>query len=113
MHSNTSQPAMESPLRKSSFPADEQNPQEFRKSKGSLSGKSDDVVESETDDPVHVGEPRRRYNRVTGGEGTIRETEEAVPYVSHPTEEGGLVDEHGYSVPILASDEVAKEAGGD
>ena len=114
MHSNVSQPAMESPLRKTSFPADDIGHAEFNNSKDSVSGRSDDVVDSEQDDDViHVDAPKHHYNKVTGGEETIREKEDVQPYITHPTEENGLVNEYGYSVPILASDEVAREVGGE
>jgi len=107
IHSIPSQPANESRLRKAGFPTDDQASQEFRKSKGSLSGKSDDIVESEIDDPIHVDEPK-----ATDGEDSMHEIEDAGASVSHPPE-GGLADGHGYTVPILASDEVAKEPGVD
>ena len=114
MHSNVSQPAIESPLRKTSLPAEDIEHAEFNKSKGSVSGRSDDVVDSEQDDDViHVDDPKHHYNKVTGGEETMREKEDVQPYITHPTEENGLVDEYGYSVPILASDEVAREVGGE
>ena len=114
LHSNVSQPAIESPLRKTSFPSDDVAHADFKKSKGSVSGRSDDVVDSEQDDDViHVDDPKHHYNKITGGQETIREKEDVQPYVTHPTEENGLVDEYGYSVPILASDEVAREVGGE
>ena len=114
MQSNVSQPPVESPLRKTSFPADDIGYDEFHKSRSSLSGKSDDVVESEYEDEIiHIDAPRRHYNKITGGEETMHETEELRPYMTHQTDEGGLVDEHGYSVSILASDEVAKSQGGE
>jgi hypothetical protein len=112
LHSNVSQPAIESPLCKTSFPTDEVGHAEFNKSKESVSGRSDDVVDSEQEDEIiHIDDPRRHYNKVTGGEETIREKEDVQPYITHPTEENGFVDEHGYSVPILAEDEVAREFG--
>lgn len=114
MHSNVSQPTIESPLRKTSFPADDLGHEQFRKSKGSLSGRSDDVIDSEHDeDTIHVNAPSRHYNKITGGQESMRETEDVKPYITHPTEEGGFADEHGYSVPILAADEVAREIGGE
>jgi Altered inheritance of mitochondria protein 21 len=114
LHSNVSQPAVESPLRKTSFPSDDAAHADFKKSKGSVSGRSDDVVDSEQDDDIiHVDDPKHHYNKITGGQETIREKEDVQPYVTHPTEENGLVDEYGYSVPILASDEVAREVGGE
>lgn len=109
---NTSQPALESPLRKASFPADDTIPAEVRRGRLSVSSRPDDqdASESEQEQEVHV-EPLQRYNKVTGGEESMNETEPARPYISHPTEEDDYLIEHGYSVPILAADEVAKEVG--
>jgi hypothetical protein len=114
LHSNVSQPAIESPLRKTSFPSDEVAHADFKKSKGSVSGRSDDVVDSEQDDDViHVDDPKHHYHKITGGQESIREREDVQPYVTHPPEENGLIDEYGYSAPILAADEVAREVGGE
>ena len=106
MHSNVSQPAIESPLRKTSFPADDYGQEQFSKTKDSVTGRSDEALDSEFDeDTVHVGQPKQHYNKVTGGQETIRETEEAQPYITHPTDD----ENNDYSVPILAADEVARE----
>ena len=106
MHSNVSQPAIESPLRKTSFPADDHGQEQFSETKGSVTGRSDEALDSELDeDTVHVGQPKQHYNKVTGGQETIRETQEAQSYITHPTED----ENNDYSVPILASDEVARE----
>ena len=83
------------------------------KSKASLSTKSDAHESEADDDVIHVDQPARRRNKVTGGPATIDETEDLGPHGGNTTEEGGWVDEHGYGVPILASDEVAKETGGE
>lgn len=108
---NTSQPAAESPLRKASFPADEISPAEVRRgARLSISGRSDDALESEPEQEVRI-EPQQRYNKITGGEETMNETQQARPYASHRTSDGDYVNEHGYTVPILAEDEVAKAAG--
>ena len=109
---NTSQPALESPLRKSSFPADDSIPAEVRRSRTSVSGKHDDhdAMESEHEGDVHIS-AGRRYNKITGGEESMNETLEAQPFASHPTQEEGHHMEHGYTVPILAADEVAKDLG--
>ncbi|EXJ87795.1 hypothetical protein A1O1_04722 [Capronia coronata CBS 617.96] len=110
---NSSQPAVESPLRKASFPADGTTPAEVRRGRLSVSGRPDDhdALESESEQEVQIQPPRRRFNKITGGEETLNETQEAQPYVSHSTGEDGYVNEHGYTVPILAADEVAKEVG--
>jgi hypothetical protein len=106
MHSNSSQPHVESPLRKASLPTDDQGREVFKSSKKSSSSRSgDDAVEE--DDNVHVA-PGRHYNRMTGGEETMHETEEARPYIREGSSNSALADEHGYTVPILAEDEVAR-----
>lgn len=87
-----SEPVAQSPLRKASVP-------------------SQDEPSEQNLDPVHVDAPARRYNKVTGGQGTLTDKEEVKPYITHPTEKNGLTNEHGYSVPILADDEVAKVVG--
>lgn len=109
---NSSQPAVESPLRKASFPADGTIPAEVRRGRLSVSGRSDDheALESEAEQEVLI-QPSRRFNKITGGEETLNETQEVRPYASHPTSEDTYVNEHGYTVPILAADEVAKAAG--
>lgn len=60
---------------------------------------------------IHVDEPSRRFNKVTGG--PTDETEDLGPEGGNSKEGGGWVDERGYGVPILASDEVAKEPSGE
>lgn len=108
MQSNSSQPHVESPLRKASLPTDDPGRDEFKASKKSLSlhSKSGDEAVEE-DDNVHVA-PGRHYNKVTGGEETMHETEEVRPYINENASQSFLADEHGYSVPILAEDEVAR-----
>lgn len=112
-HSNTSQTHVESPLRKESFPADVKGKQEFESTvSGSPHAPSDTALESqesevEDDDVIHV-DPQRRVSRIYGGDGHLDSTEDLGP----TAEDGGIHDEHGYSAPILASDEVAKEPFG-
>lgn len=71
-----SQPPFESPLRKTST-ADEER--------------------------IHIDDPDRRFNKVTGGQESQNETQEAKPYVTTGDDE-----ESEHRVPILAEDEVAK-----
>lgn len=97
-------------MRKASFPANDTIPAEVRRGRLSISGKSDDALESEAEQEVQI-EPRRHYNKITGGEESLNETQEARSYISHPTIEGDYINEHGYTVPILAEDEVAKAVG--
>lgn len=112
-HSNTSQTHVDSPLRKESFPADVTGKEEFN---GNLSrnlhGPSDTALESEAEDEdtIHVDDPERRANKIYGGASRLESTEDLVPQSGN--EEEGAHDEHGYSAPILASDEVAKEPFG-
>ena len=60
------------------------------------------------DETVHVSSPRQRFNKITGGQETINETHDSKPIIVHPEDDGGE-----YRVPILASDETAKEVGAD
>ncbi|KAL6246728.1 hypothetical protein RBB50_006035 [Rhinocladiella similis] len=108
---NSSQPVAESPLRKASFPADGSIPAEVRRGRLSVSRGSDghEAVDSDAEQEVHI-QPGRKYNKITGGEETLNEIA-SKPYVSTTDDEGGYASEHGYTVPILAADEVAKEVG--
>lgn len=101
---NTSQPVIESPLRKASIPAIDADPVIGVRSKRALSQQSDEAMDSSTENSIHVNDPQRRYNKITGGEETIDETQAPRPYIQDD-------EDNGYSVPILAADEVAK--GGD
>lgn len=115
--SNSSQPHVESPLRKESFPVDALGKKDFEKTKeaeSSLRHQSDFAVESEAEDEdvIHVDPPSRRTSKFGGG-GYDPPTEDLGPHGGNTAEEGGWVDERGYGVPILASDEVAKEHGSE
>lgn len=111
LHSNSSQPAIESPLRTTSFPNDALQGNEMIKPKGSISGRSEAIDSEGEEDSIHVHHPARRYNKVTGGEESMNETEDLGPYGGNTSDHGGFIDENGYGVPILASDEVAKGVG--
>lgn len=96
--SGAHQPAVESPLRKESFP--------FRDRKG-----TDEAIDSEADDEViHVDPPLRRGSKVTGG-GAMDNTVDLGPTGGNTDEKGGWVDEKGDGTPILASDEITKRPG--
>lgn len=99
VHTHDTRPLTESPLRKQSFPASEAAAPGDAKAASMGHGTT-----SNTQGVVHVDEPERKYNKVTGGQGSLDETQEAKPYASHPEEDG-----HEYRVPILAEDEVAKD----
>jgi len=91
---------------------------EFEKTKdtdSNLRHQHDVAVESEVEDEgdvIHVDPPSRRTSKFGGG-GYDPPTEDLGPHGGNTSEEGGWVDERGYGVPILASDEVAKERGSE
>ncbi|KAK4993695.1 hypothetical protein LTR50_000306 [Elasticomyces elasticus] len=102
--SSGAQAHAESPLRKTSFAIDES----VYMREG---GGSDNALESEAeDDVIHVNPPSRRASKYGGG-GYDPPTEDLGPHGGNTAEGGGWIDERGYGVPILASDEVAKNSG--
>ena len=113
LHSNHSQPNMESPLRKTSFPADQSVNPSAQKTKAAPSEASEHAVESETEDErIHVSPPTERRSKITGN-GYDPPTEDLGPQGGNTEAGGGYIQETGYGVPILASDEVAKEPGSE
>jgi hypothetical protein len=80
----------------------------------SLQGASETALESEFEDEdvVHVEEPNRRISRISGGAKHADYTENLGPSGGNTSDAGGFIVESGYGVPILASDEVAKEPFG-
>jgi len=115
-HSNHSQTHVDSPLRKESLSATDATAKaEFEGTLSrSLNAPSDLALQSETEDEdtIHVDAPAQRISKIYGGAGHADSTEDLGPYAGHGGEEDGIRDEHGYSAPILASDEVAKEPFG-
>lgn len=114
-HSNHSQTHVESPLRKASFPVDIESKDAFEKSKepNASRSQSEYALESETeDDEVHVKAPAFRSSKFTGN-GYDPPTEDLGLHGGNTDAEGGWIEETGYGVPILASDEVAKEPGSE
>lgn len=97
-HSNHSQTHVESPLRKASFPVDVEGKEAFEKS-NSARFQSEYALDSETEDDENAPE---RQSNTGNGHDTVD---------LGGTEEGWM--ETGYGVPILASDEVAKEPGSE
>lgn len=89
---------MASPLRKASAPSGEVE---------DMKQLDEDAVEGEAEDIIHVDAPARRSSKIGGG-GYDPPTEDFGPQGGNTEEEGGWVIENGYGVPILASDEVAK-----
>lgn len=113
-HSNHSQTHVESPLRKASFPVDVEGKAAFDHSHKIHDGahpRSDSAWESDTeDDEIHVDAPAFRTSKYTGN-GYDPPTEDLGPFGGNTDVGGGWIQETGYGVPILASDEVAKEPG--
>ncbi|MCJ1399458.1 hypothetical protein MMC11_002660 [Xylographa trunciseda] len=111
-----SQTHVESPLRKSSFPVDGSGKVDFDKTRESQSGlrtSQEQALESETeedDDVIHIDAPGVRTSKLLGN-GYDPPTEDLGPQGGNTEVEGGWIEETGYGVPILASDEVAKEPG--
>ena len=112
-HSNHSQTHVDSPLRKTSFPVDTENKNSFDESKGAKGdnqvSSSENALESETEDDevVHIDPPTVRKSKIHGN-GYDPPTVDLGPHGGNTEAEGGYIDETGYGVPILASDEVAK-----
>ncbi|KAF7936067.1 uncharacterized protein EAE98_002286 [Botrytis deweyae] len=105
-HSNASQTHVDSPLKKESFPLDGSKKAEFEGALSkSLDDKSERGYESEADpeDTIHVDTPSRRSSRI------FDPANESRPYSAAGGDDDELREEHGYSAPILASDEVSKE----
>ncbi|KAF4550934.1 Hypothetical protein D9617_15g042880 [Elsinoe fawcettii] len=96
--SSGSQPHVESPLRKSSFPFNQ--------------GQNHGAVESDDEDEttIRVHPPERRTSKLRGYSNDV---DDLGLRRGHTNEEGGHTDERGYDLPILASDEIAKYPGGE
>ena len=115
-HPNHSQTHVDSPLRKASFPVDVGGKEGFEKSNQRQSDarpSSEHALESETeDDDIHIPPLTFRRDKI-GGNGYNPPTEDLGPHGGNTEAEGGWIEETGYGVPILASDEVAKEPGSE
>ena len=110
LHSNHSQPHVESPLRKQSFPAESETSYGLEKKDSHASHRfsSEHALESETeDDELYVHSPTVRKNK-TDGNGFNPPTMDLGQNGRNTEAVGGFIEERGYGVPILASDEVAK-----
>lgn len=112
-HSNVSQPHVESPLRKSSFPVDPDAGQILQKTRSyePPQGRHDSALESETEDEGAHVQPRSVRNNKFTGNGYDPPTQDLGPEGGNTAALGGYLEETGYGVPILASDEVAKTPG--
>ncbi len=99
-HSNHSQPHVESPLRKASFPVDTEGKDIFDKSghRGmKLRQSADNALESETEDEgVHVPAPAHRKDKFTGN-GYDPPTEDLGPEGGNTEAQGGWIEETGYA----------------
>lgn len=109
LHSNHSQAHVESPLRKQSFPVDAETSYGLEKdSHGSHRLSSEHALESETeDDDLYVPPPTVKKSKIHGN-GYDPPTVDLGPRGGNTEAVGGFIEERGYGVPILASDEVAK-----
>ena len=107
-HSNASQTHVDSPLKKESSPLDGSKDEFEGALSKSLDNQSERAYESEADpeDTIHVDTPSRRSSRI------IDPANESRPYSAAGRDDDELREEHGYSAPILASDEVSKETFG-
>jgi len=111
--SNQSQAHVDSPLKNESIPTEVI-------AKSDLSGAqipspgAENTLESEVedDDIVHIDPPERRASTVYGLAGHIESTESLGRHVGTPGEGDEFFNEHVYSAPILAADEVAKNPFG-
>ncbi len=89
-----------------------------QKTHGAAHPRSESALESETEDDeihveeIHVDEPAFRASKYTGN-GYDPLTEDLGPRGGNTDSEGGWIQETGYGVPILASDEVAKVPGSE
>lgn len=92
--SSGTHPAVESPLKKESFLGKELE--------------NDNALESEVEgEVIHIDPPAHRASKIGGG-GYDPPTEDLGPKGGNTEEEGGWIVENGEGMPILASDEVAK-----
>ena len=103
-HSNQSQPHVESPLRKASFPVDTEGKDVFDSSskRGNQAHHSAEfALESETEDEgVHVSAPAHRKDKLTGN-GYDPPTEDLGPEGGNTEAQGGWIDETGYVHGLL------------
>ena len=104
-HSSHSQPHVESPLRKASFPVDADNKDAFDKSGNrnkEAAHAAEYALESETEDEgVHVSAPAHRKDKFTGN-GYDPPTEDLGPEGGNSEAQGGWIDETGYVSQYLS-----------
>jgi Altered inheritance of mitochondria protein 21 len=110
-HKNQSQTHVDSPLRKESIPGDIGKLDLSSALSQSIRSEHPHESEVEDDDVVHIDPPERRASVVYGSGGYMESTE-SLGHAGTPGGEENITDEHGYSAPILAADEVAKDPFG-
>lgn len=112
-HSNFSQPHVESPLRKASFPVEPDAGQVLQTTRNHdrPQGKNDSALESETEDEStkEIISSVRKNKSIGSGYDPL--TQDSGPEGGNTSAHVGHVEDTGYGVPILASDEVAKTPG--
>lgn len=109
-HSNHSQTHVDSPLKKESIPAETAKSDLPHPGAQIQTLGSENTLESEVeeDDVVHIDPPELRSSTVYGLGGQMELTESLGRTGGTPGESDEFFNEHGYSAPILAADEVAK-----
>lgn len=110
LHSNHSQPHVESPLRKQSFPIDAETSYGLDKKDSHASHRlsSENALESETEDEgLYVPPSTVRKSKIHGSSYDPPAVDHG-PRGGNTEAVGDFIEERGYGVPILASDEVAK-----
>lgn len=109
LHSNHSQPHVESPLRKASFPVDPDTHYGLEKQTSHTSSRfsAENALESETEDEeIQLAPSQFRRNKIQEN-GYNRSAEDL------GQQGGGTEEERAYDVPVLAADEVAKTPGAE
>ncbi len=109
LHSNHSQPHVESPLRKASFPVDPDTHYGLEKQMSHTSSRlsSENALDSETeDDEIQMAPSTARKTRVQGNGYNLSAEDLGL-------QGDGSEEERVYEVPILAADEVARTPGAE
>lgn len=112
-HNNKSATHVDSPLRKASFPADGGNKSEIEGAiNNGLRRASEQALESEVEDEdtIHVDHPGHRLSKVYSGASRFESQDDL--RLQSGDELDRIHEDHGYSAPILAEDEIAKEPFG-
>ena len=105
MHSNHSQPHVESPLRKASFPIESDTNYGLAKQISQSRFSAENAMESETEDDEVQMAPSASRKRQGYGDSQTMSTEDL------GLQTDGTHEEDAYEVPILAADEVARTPG--